>query len=742
MLTDAVKEAIQQAYRRWLDSRGVKARYGQRLMIAEVARALAHADSEQTADSTPNAIAVIEAGTGTGKTLAYSVAGIPVAQALEKKLVIATATVALQEQIVYKDLPDLRANGGLQFTFALAKGRGRYLCLLKLDNTLAAQPGSDPTLALYPDEQQMQLDRDTIAVLEKMLDRLGSGAWDGDRDQWPEQIVENLWARVSTDHAQCTGRRCAHVRQCSFFKARDALDDADVIVTNHDLVLADLALGGGAILPAPEDTLYIFDEGHHLPDKARDHFAYSSRVRATDKWLEQSIKLIAGASADLGGSESLGRQLEVVPSIVHDLRQALSALRPALEELLVQGNANEAARGSARQGREGRPRRDGGNERRDGRERALQYRFEHGLVPEFLREQAAQLHTAFEELSERLGRVAAALEGAIDGGSNIDRDSAERWLPAIALLRSRADANRELWFHYARASSDKESSDEKPPRARWLVAHENSVGGFDIGVHCSPIIAANTLMQHLWSRCAGAIVTSATLTALGKFDRFIVRSGVPREAQFIAVPSPFDHAAAGVLSVPAMRADPTDPQQHTEMLVEMLPQLLNRAEGSLVLFASRKQMQDVFAALDAQWQQLILLQDTLSKHELLNRHRACIDGGSGSIIFGLASFAEGVDLPGDYCRHVVIAKIPFAVPDEPVEAALAEWIETRGGNPFMEIAVPDAALKLVQASGRLLRSETDSGRITLLDNRIVSKRYGRAMLDSLPPFRREIVRSP
>ena len=727
MLTEAVKESIQQAYRRWLESRGVKARYGQRLMIAEVARAFANADADPNVASDKSATAAIEAGTGTGKTLAYSVAGIPVAQALEKKLVIATATVALQEQIVYKDLPDLRQNGGLQFTFALAKGRGRYLCLLKLDNTLASSPKADPALALYPDELQMQLDSDTIVVLEKMLDQLGSGAWDGDRDQWPEQIVENLWARVSTDHAQCTGRRCPHVRQCSFFKARDALNDADVIVTNHDLVLADLALGGGVILPAPEDTLYVFDEGHHLPDKARDHFAYSSRLRATDKWLEQSIKLIAGASADLGASDSIARQLEVVPSIIHDLRQTLSAVRPALEALLAEGNDSESARS--------RPRRD------DRRERSLQYRFQHGIVPEFLREHAAQLHSAFEELSERLGRVAAALEDAIDGGSNVDRDSAERWLPAIALLRSRADANRELWFHYARASGDeKTGGDEKPPRARWLVAHENNVGGFDIGVHCSPIIAANTLMQHLWSRCAGAIVTSATLTALGKFDRFITRSGVPREAQCIAVPSPFDHAMAGVLVVPAMQADPTDPQQHTEMLIDMLPQLLDRKEGSLVLFASRKQMQEVFAALDAPWQQLILLQDTLSKHELLNRHRACIDSGKGSIIFGLASFAEGVDLPGDYCRHVVIAKIPFAVPDEPVEAALAEWIESRGGNPFMEIAVPDAALKLVQASGRLLRSEADSGRITLLDRRIVSKQYGRAMLDSLPPFKRDIAR--
>ena len=708
MLTDAVKEAIQHAYRQWLESKQLKPRYGQRLMIAEVARALANADDKEEC-----AVAVVEAGTGTGKTMAYSVAAIPVAQALEKKLVIATATVALQEQIVYKDLPDLQKHSGLNFSFALAKGRGRYLCLAKLDTTLAAQPGFNPSLALYPDELQQQLDGATTQVLEHMLDKLASGKWDGDRDQWPEQITENLWARVSTDHAQCTGRRCPHVRQCAFFKARDAIDQVDVIVTNHDLVLADLALGGGAILPAPEDTLYIFDEGHHLPDKARDHFAYSSRLRATDKWLEQSIKLLANASAELGAADNITRQLENVPGAIHETRQLLAALRAPLEELLA--NADE--------------------QRQQRQPRAPQHRFENGIVPEFLREQAGSLRVEFEEISERLGRVAAALQDALDGNGGIEREIAERWLPAIAMLRMRAEANRELWFYYAR-----DTDDEKPPRARWLLAIENNVGAIDIELHCSPIIAAGTLTHHLWSRCAGAIVTSATLTALGKFDRFAMRSGVPSDAKFAVVPSPFDHAGAGVLRVPPMSADPTDPDRHTEMLVTMLPDLLKSEEGSLVLFASRRQMEDVYEALDAEWQQRILMQDSLSKHELLLRHRERIDSGIGSVIFGLASFSEGVDLPGDYCRHVVIAKIPFAVPDEPVEAALAEWIEARGGNPFMEIAVPDAAVKLVQASGRLLRSESDSGEITLLDRRIVTKQYGRAILDSLPPFRRDISR--
>jgi ATP-dependent DNA helicase DinG len=701
MLTDELKQTIQRAYTRWLESKGLKARYGQRLMIAEVARTLADADGESPA------IAAIEAGTGTGKTMAYSVAAIPVAQALDKTLVIATATVALQEQIVHKDLPDLAANSGLSFSYVLAKGRSRYLCLSKLDTSLAASTDNNPALALYPDEIAAQPDHAALDLMQRLLDELGSGAWDGDRDQWPEMIPDAVWARITTDHAQCTGRRCPHVRQCCFFKARDAIDKVDVIVTNHDLVLADLALGGGAILPDPAETLYVFDEGHHLPDKARDHFASASRLRGTDKWLEQSIKLLASAAGDLGASGGIDRQFEMMPGIIFELRQALGLLRPQIESLL------------------------------EAREHDSEhYRFEHGLVPEEMRAVAGNLRSGFEELCERLGRACAVVEEALDkNDTGIDRTLAERWYPVLSLLRARADNNRELFFHFSR-----DAANEKPPRARWIALLDGAGGQLDFELNCSPILAASVLAGNLWSRCAGAVVTSATLTALGKFERFRMRSGLPEETHWAIVPSPFNHAQAGLLSVPPMRADPTDPEQHTAMLIAMLPQLLNPGEGSLVLFASRRQMNDVFEALAPDWQERILTQDSLGKQELLARHRARIDGGDGSVIFGLASFAEGIDLPGDYCRHVVIAKIPFAVPDAPVEAALSEWITDRGGNAFMEVAVPDAALKLVQASGRLLRTEADTGRITLLDKRIVSRQYGRAILDSLPPFRREIAR--
>jgi ATP-dependent DNA helicase DinG len=225
---------------------------------------------------------------------------------------------------------------------------------------------------------------------------------------------------------------------------------------------------------------------------------------------------------------------------------------------------------------------------------------------------------------------------------------------------------------------------------------------------------------------------------LGSFERFIQHAGAPREAVYKVVASPFNYENAS-FSVPAMDCDPGDAGAHTDALIRQLPGIIDRDEGSLVLFSSRRQMLDVYNGLKDDWGDTILMQGDCSKQEILRRHRAAIDAGGGSVIFGLASFAEGVDLPGDYCRHVVIAKIPFAVPDSPLEAALAEWVEAQGRNPFMEISVPDAALRLVQASGRLLRTEQDVGRVTLMDRRIVTRRYGRAILDSLPPFRREIA---
>ncbi len=707
MLAEESKQEIRDAYARLIEGKTLSPRWGQRQMIAEIANALARMDGEGD-ESSPHC--VIEAGTGTGKTIAYAVAAIPLARAHGKTLVISTATIALQEQLVLKDLPDIRRHSGLDFDFVLAKGRRRYLCLSRLDKLLETGGDGDPVMPLYPDEVGPVLARDALPVYESMVQALGRGEWDGDRDSWSEEIAEDIWFSVTTDHSQCSGRRCPNVGQCSFFKARDALQHADVIVTNHDLVLADLALGGGAILTPPEDTVYIFDEGHHLPPKALNHFAAFCRVGSTLQWLEDCQAQLA----------QMGKALAELPEFV----DALERLAPQFEGIGVE-------LGEVAQLLPGLPDMPVPADRMD----RSHLRFPEGRVPEELASLAEPLCRRFTELHDRLQRLAARLEDAMDGEvSGFDTAEAEGWFAVVGAMLNRAEGNLALWSDYA--SEPRITSDTDSPVARWVnVSLAGGLPSYEL--RSSPVLAAEILSENLWPEAAAVVATSATMTALNSFERFILHSGVPRTGSFKVVPSPFDHQHA-VLRIPAMDCDPGDAEAHTQSLIEQLPQWLDDAEGSLVLFSSRRQLNDVYQGLPDDWRERILLQGDYSKHEILRRHREKVDTGSGSVIFGLASFAEGVDLPGDYCKHVLVAKIPFAVPDSPLESALSEWVERQGRNAFMDITVPDAALRLVQACGRLLRTEQDTGRITICDRRLVTRRYGKALLEALPPFRLEV----
>jgi ATP-dependent DNA helicase DinG len=366
-------------------------------------------------------------------------------------------------------------------------------------------------------------------------------------------------------------------------------------------------------------------------------------------------------------------------------------------------------------------------------EATYQQRFEKGDVPQALREQARQLLVMFAELSRSLESISDILRESLDPDkqTGLAREQAEAWLPLLALLHGRALEAHALWQAFSA-----EDPPGEPPQARWVTLSRAS-GDAEIEFSASPVSAAHTLAKNLWGRCHGAVVTSATLTALGRFERIQERAGLAGRYRYQVLPSPFDYSKA-VLSVPPEAADPSDREGHERAIVAFISGLDPR-EAALVLFSSRAQLRAVRKALPAAVDKRLLAQDALPKRELLERHRAAVDRGEGSVIFGLASFAEGIDLPGDYLTHVVITRLPFAVPDDPVGATLAEWIESQGGNPFMRISVPDASVKLVQACGRLIRKESDIGRITLLDRRVLTRRYGQALLNALPPFSREIA---
>ncbi|SHF63691.1 ATP-dependent DNA helicase DinG [Modicisalibacter ilicicola DSM 19980] len=706
MLDEALKEEIQAAYRRVLEGLDLTPRYGQRLMIAEIARTLAGIESDESGRRLSNEhVCVLEAGTGTGKTLAYLLSALPVAQARGKRLIVSTATVALQEQVLHQDLPALKKHSGLSFDFALAKGRGRYLCVAKLDQALDGVE-DNPTLSLFEQALASREGDDFQALVQQMAEAYGNGRWEGDRDSWPVAIEEGSWRQLTTDHRQCTNRRCGHFGACAFFRARRHLDQADIIVANHDLVLADLSLGGGVVLPSPKECIYIFDEGHHLPDKALEHFHHRLGINATLRWLRTLKKSLTELNAALASQPTLARLLAGFP-------ESIAGIEPRLGEAYGLGHQLAELPNGA------------GDE-------ARHHRFVQGRAPAALRDLASGLVVPFAELARNLESMADILRESLDPdkATGLAREQAEPWLPLVALLQGRALEAHALW--QAMAAED---TPGEPPQARWLTFDQQG-GDAELTLSASPVSAAETLARHLWGSCYGAVITSATLTALGRFERLQERAGLANRYRYQCLPSPFDYSKA-VLSVPKEAVDPSDRDAHERAIVDFVA-ALKQQEAALVLFSSRAQLRAVEKALPKAHRERVLAQDRLPKRELIDRHRKRVDAGESSVIFGLASFAEGIDLPGDYLTHVVVTRLPFAVPDDPVGATLAEWIESRGGNPFMRISVPDASIKLVQACGRLIRKEADQGRITLLDRRVLTRRYGRALLDSLPPFRREI----
>ena len=292
MLEQSIKETIQQGYRQFLKSRDLKPRLGQKQMIAAIANSLGHSDADKR-------LGVIEAGTGTGKTVGYLLSALPIARAKEKTVVVATGTIALQEQLILKDIPDLLEASGWDHQVALVKGRGRYVCNMRLEQCLDAIKSKEAGLFLFEDEMPFNPNAQSEALYQELSESLENNSWDGDRDAWDTRIPDTDWQTLTVDHRQCTGRRCQFVDQCPFFKARAELEEADCIVANHDLVMADLALGGGAILPPPEDCIYIFDEGHRLGETAVKHFGAQCRINTTLNWLERVPKQLKGQTTGI-----------------------------------------------------------------------------------------------------------------------------------------------------------------------------------------------------------------------------------------------------------------------------------------------------------------------------------------------------------------------------------------------------------------------------------------------------------
>lgn len=353
-------------------------------------------------------------------------------------------------------------------------------------------------------------------------------------------------------------------------------------------------------------------------------------------------------------------------------------------------------------------------------------RFRTGEMPQWVLRHGGALLAAAADLQKTF----AVLREAVLQRAPAEGSLATQVLSALGFFAAKLDNLVETWRLVLAEDVEGEAS-----VARWIELHDNTSSPSDYLVCASPISGSDKLRQLLWNRASGVILMCATLTSCGTFDLFLQQSGLSTYAsvQILRVESPFDYRPSARLVIPAMPTDPGEARAHTDEVVERMPGLVQTL-GTLVLLASGKQMREVYALLPEDLRRCTLMQDTMPKVEMLSRHRAAIDSGERSVLFGLQSFAEGVDLPREYCTHVVCAKLPFSVPDSPLEEARREWVESQGRSPFIEITVPETAIRLKQQLGRLIRTDEDHGTATILDRRLVSKRWGRLLMRGLPDF--------
>jgi len=714
MLTDLEKNAIRDHYQNiGKNLPGFRPRASQREMIAAIANAFSRTLTREEGEEAPKregeSIAVIEGPTGVGKSLAYLLAGGIMAQTRGKRLIVSSATVALQEQLVDRDLPFLVEKSGLELTFALAKGRGRYLCPYKLyqltqNNAQQNLLGFEAPEVLWDSKPKPE----ELNLLRDIADEFSARRFNGDRDAWTEKIDDAIWLKVTNDRHGCLKSACPNRAECPFYLARDVLETVDVVVANHDLLLADISMGGGVILPAPENSFYCIDEAHHLPKKALSRFAAEHSWNIAVWTLEKLPQLTGKIAALTDKAELANLADEAATSLLDSLHEWQFHL--AEEPSLSLGSSE--------------------NDRRKHNEPT--WLWEDGKIPEGLETTVSNTAIAARSLLKHVVGLNDALSAARrekeQDGALLDRLTSE-----LGLFIARIEQINAVWDLLSTVPIEGEE-----PLAKWITRRADDKN--DYIFNASPISSASHLANSLWRRAAGAVLTSATLQSLGSFNLILRQTGLLwlPETTTLALESPFNFDTQGELYIPPVQASPKDPDAHTAAIVEWLPKLVSPVEaiGTLVLFSSRKQMQDVALRLPDEYLPLLLVQGELPKAVLLQRHHQAIAEGKASIIFGLDSFAEGLDLPGTACVQVIIAKLPFAMPDNPIEKTQNRWIEQRGGNPFIEITVPEASIKLIQAVGRLIRTEQDYGRVTILDNRVKTQRYGQQLLASLPPFKR------
>ncbi|CAG9296644.1 ATP-dependent DNA helicase DinG [Celerinatantimonas diazotrophica] len=667
MLSAQHKKLIRKTYQNLREQNpSFSPRAAQNKLIAAIAQAIAGEINPK------QRILLVESGTGTGKSLAYLLAAIPLALQFHRKLVISTATVALQQQLMTQELPKVHRALEGKFSFHLAKGRQRYCCKHKLKR-----------LSLAPKRQQQAI------VINQLWQALKTNQWHGDRDSWPTPIPEAIWQQIQSDSFSCNNTMPRH-RQCPFSKARQALQKTDVIITNHSLLIADLERGGGIVLPEPEEVIYIFDEAHLIADITREASLCQLPLKYSLNQLEQVRLWISQINEKLNNGGFIQSRLTALEAIA-DLMQLLNRLYD------FQSQNDHAFEDKI-------------------------WRFSPGNLPKSIKDLAHNYQSSAQKFQRTLEQFAGQLQEAASDGQ-ITQGMAETKLSQLGPFQVLAENIMNTLYHCQRES-------DQTPFAYWYERSDQ-----DCTLSLSPLVVGSKLQAILWQRAFAAVALSATLSALGRFDYFLIQTGLYRwleNKQQLRNPSPFNYSQV-TLRLSKTFPAPTE-QNYLEHLASYVINNYTTGTAMVVLCTSYQLVDDLADSVNRLHPNGVFIQGTQSNEALLKSYRAHVDAYKQGLLIATTGFGEGIDLPGHYLTHLVIPRLPFAVPTDPVTQSHAELLESKGLNPFLQLTLPQTSRKLIQCCGRLMRNESDSGIIAILDSRMVTRRYGQQLLKALPSY--------
>jgi ATP-dependent DNA helicase DinG len=653
----------------------------------EMLRAVAQAFND-------GATLLVEAGTGTGKSVAYLLPAIHWAVQNNQRVVISTNTINLQDQLFLKDIPDLRKLVPFDFKVALLKGRANYLCLRRLDTLRRADK---PT-------------KDEARVLAKVLAWIPSTTT-GDSAELTLTGAENaVWGRLASDPDYCVPERCGERDKCFFYRARDRADGAHLLIINHALLLADVALENHVL---PEYKYLIVDEAHHLEARATDALSF----QASRSSLELLLRSLAHERGGLVGNLAGALRHSNVPTRIktqlqdmfndfsQDIDQAVRGVHDffrVLEDFL---NQLELVPGEA----------DNNYDR--------QIRLTHArrFSPGW-----SHIEVTWEDFGESIARVRNGIEKIYNAWDKLD----SYVIPSHPdLLQDLATATQRM----SETRAQLEAFITKPDAQgiHWVEiarGREYKRAG-DISLHAAPLYVGDLLQKRLFAGKEATILTSATLSVNNDFSYIKSRLGIGDWADELQVGSPFDFAQAATLYIPTDVPEPGAPgyQKSVEStMVELFRATRGRA---LALFTSHSQLQSTYRAITRPLEEdeIVVIAQNLdgSRRQVLETFKT----QERTVLLGTRSFWEGIDVVGEALSCLVIARLPFSVPSDPIFAARSETFE----DSFAQYAVPEAVLRFRQGFGRLIRSKKDRGIVVVLDRRVLSKNYGRMFIESLPP---------